>query len=854
MNYKATRVLVFAVLFAQFLCFPIFAADLLRVTFLDVGQGDAIVLRTAEKTILIDAGDDRFDVAKRVIIPFCKKEGIKKFDHVIMSHPHRDHFGGFIDLVDAVGMDEFIFSTDTLGSGDPEEGGQDFQLYMRLYNALKEKGVKYTQARMTDTWDFGKGIKVDLLHVSEQKRGPMDGPPRLAVPEPILAGEPLKTSANEDSLIFRVTAGKISYLFTGDAEKDAESFAVKNHGDKLKCTILKSGHHGSKTSSGFPLMELAKPEYAVISVGEKNSFKHPSPETIDRYAYYKMKVFRTDKDGTVDSFTDGKTVRFVSKQSPLEFSAKPKVIAATAGSVTLKWTTNKPADTRVKYGVGGLSQEKVIEHAVTDHMVTISGLKPGSTYSYQAISVDERQTDQVVTYDGEFSTPNGDTATSRIKTMAINYKEVYMNKPFEVTVKALNPGTAAVSGLSLELYHTAMAPEMLIGSVKSLSLNAGQEGGHSFPVALNWLGKVELVAVLKKGTEILDTGSLNIELLPKLMVVDCSHGNKDYYMGKFAGMKVDIGKYLGFEMRSASKGIDALALRNAFILAIPHPETEFTADELAVIKTFVNKGGAVMMFGRSDYGNKSNPLMQNKVLEAAGSQIRFNDDGFCDPTNNIGPPWKVMMEVFPSPIIKDVKKILVQTACTLMKKGGVGLPASKYVHLFATGDNDSYNIDNDNLGDAFFYASQTTLLPIPVVAGEEIGLGRVACFGEGLYDDRLYAPSNSIQIPQFNRSVIGWLEQAKDKTLKEILQYVETIPSLDDPELSAMRFEAMKELVMETVGVALENGQQEDVLDTFREFNGDAVNKLKEEVRSTLQFRSLHGEKRPNSEAFLERF
>jgi competence protein ComEC len=106
-------------------------ASMLRVTFLDVGQGDAILLRTADKTVLIDAGDDRANAASRAIIPFLKKEGIKKIDTCVISHPHRDHFGGYLELVEAVEIGEFLYSTDAFGGEDPEGGAGDVVIYKK---------------------------------------------------------------------------------------------------------------------------------------------------------------------------------------------------------------------------------------------------------------------------------------------------------------------------------------------------------------------------------------------------------------------------------------------------------------------------------------------------------------------------------------------------------------------------------------------------------------------------------------------------------------------------------------------------------------------------------------------------
>ncbi|HNV72825.1 MAG TPA: MBL fold metallo-hydrolase, partial [Candidatus Ozemobacteraceae bacterium] len=282
---------------------------LLRVTFLDVGQGDSVLIRTAEKTILLDAGDDRSNAANVSIIPYLKKEGIKKIDTCIISHPHRDHFGGFIDLVQAIPIGEFLYAADFMtNANDGESSGNDAQLYQKLHFAIMEKGIAYNQVTEETKFDWGTGIKVDLFHVAESVgiRDEVASAPKV---------DGWKLNANNQSLIFRVSAGKISYMFSGDAEKEVEANMVAKFGSKLRATVMKSGHHGSKTSNSPSFLEnvfggpneVTGPRYAVISVGAKNSFKHPNQETLDNYNYWKVKYFRTDLDGPVDSFTDGQT-------------------------------------------------------------------------------------------------------------------------------------------------------------------------------------------------------------------------------------------------------------------------------------------------------------------------------------------------------------------------------------------------------------------------------------------------------------------------------------------------------------------------------------------------------------------
>ncbi|RCK77831.1 MAG: DNA internalization-related competence protein ComEC/Rec2 [Candidatus Ozemobacter sibiricus] len=805
------------------------------MTFLDVGQGDAILIRTAEKTILIDAGDDRVNAANGVIIPYLKREGITRIDTCIISHPHRDHFGGFIDLLQAIPIGEFQFSSDTLGTGDPEESSSDALVYMRMYNLIKEKKIPYNKVPNGAILNWGRGIKVEVLHADETPRRSADQPPRL-----IQRGEVIKSPANEQSLIIKATAGKISYLFTGDAEKGAEGRAIELFREKLPSTILKSGHHGSKTSSTYPFMDLVKPEYGIISVGTKNSFGHPNKETLEKYAFYKMKVFRTDQDGTIDTFTDGTTVQVVSNQSPLAITKPPEIISLTANSATIQWTTNKTSNSVVKYGTSGYTQQKVLDPFVTVHTVTLTGLKPSTTYLFQAISQDERQPEQVVSIEGRLTTPAGsDLPLPKIVGMGTTTKAIYLRKPFTVQVDLKNPANEPQKNFALALYHSSMADVNLLGTT-NVSLAASGQGTLTFPVELSWLGKVELIAVLTNGKDIIDTSSIVVDVLPKNILVDCAHGNIDYFTGRFAGMKMDLYNRHGFSMKSISKLITPAALEGSFVLIMPEPKEALAAEEIAAIKEYVSKGGSVLFFLKSDYKDLSAPHLVNPILQAIGSRIRFNDDQFCDPTNNIGPPFRAFVHVFPDPIIQGVNQLLFRSSCTLVNHQMQGLTASKDLHLLAVGDDDSYNVDTDNMNDcSFYYASATPRLPIPVVAAEDLGTGRVACFAEPLYDDRLYADPK-IPTALFNSQVVAWLATAREKTLRDLLRSLDNLESIDDPDLRASRFDGLRAAALDQIQQGMAEGAEADIQAAFQEYASPAVQDLARDLRHTLQFRDLH--------------
>jgi len=592
-------------------------------------------------------------------------------------------------------------------------------------------------------------------------------------------------------------------------------------------------------------MDVVLPEYGVISAGTGNSFGHPTQAVLDIYEYHKMKVFRTDKDGHVESYTDGKTVRFVTDNSLIEFAQKPKVISLTANSATIQWTTNKAGTTAVYYGENSLTSSKVYDHAVKTHTVTLTGLKPSSTYKFRVESRDPREIDKVITSEGTLTTPAGASdPLPKIVSIGANYDKLYMKHPFKVLVPVKNPATVAATGILLEVYHSAISSTNLIDNIKFDKLNADETVQAAFPAQIDWLGEVELIAVLKKGTKIIDTASVIVTLDAKAMMVDCAHGNKDYYTGRFAGMKMDLFQNYGIQMRSISKTITYDMIKDAFVIAIPHPTLDFKKEEVTALKKFVSGGGSLIMFGKSDYRNLSNPDMFNSILKGVGSKIRFNDDQACDPTDNIGPPYRPFIKHFPTNAITgDVKKLLLRDSCTFINSTSKGLVASKNLFLLATGDDDAYNSDADNLGDAYIYASHTPQLPIPVAAAEDLGLGRVACFGEALYNDNFYTSPGDLDTAMFNRNVIRWLTLGKEKTIREMLEYVADLDNENDPEVRIDRLAELSPIVIQHLRSEFDGdaAAMRNVDELFSEYgDSNSLEGLRKQVEQLHRFDSLH--------------
>lgn len=257
----------------------------LRLTMLDVGQGDAILLELpAGEDYLIDGGgfyipkDQRkysvTDIGKRVILPYLKQQGIDSLEGIILSHPHPDHYEGLISVVRDLPVKHFYWNGDKFDDSSFEE-------MMRL---LREKKVgRYRIHKASDA------IKKDSVMI--QWLGPKDGVP---------------ASMNDRSLVMRIDHGEICFLLTGDIEASAEKRLVKE--GQLECDILKAPHHGSNTSSTMSFINAIKPKHVLISAGANNPFGQPDKEVIDRYKKMGIPIWRTDRNGAIRVISDGEEI------------------------------------------------------------------------------------------------------------------------------------------------------------------------------------------------------------------------------------------------------------------------------------------------------------------------------------------------------------------------------------------------------------------------------------------------------------------------------------------------------------------------------------------------------------------
>ncbi|MBI1967137.1 MAG: DNA internalization-related competence protein ComEC/Rec2 [Gemmatimonadetes bacterium] len=247
----------------------------LTVHFLEVGQGDAAVLRTpGGRWIVIDGGPrtpDR-DAGRRVVVPFLRKRGVARLALLVATHGDADHLGGLPAVIDAFPPGLVLEPGEPLGR----------PLYLEFLAAVEGSGAAWHPARTGDRIELD-GVLLEVLS-----------------PDSAWLAQPL--DANEHSVVLRVTYGGVRLLLTGDAGVPVEARLAGRVG---AVDLLKVGHHGSRSASSEEWLAELRPAWAVISVGRRNRYGHPAPEVLERLAAQGVTIFRTDQSGTITFGFDG---------------------------------------------------------------------------------------------------------------------------------------------------------------------------------------------------------------------------------------------------------------------------------------------------------------------------------------------------------------------------------------------------------------------------------------------------------------------------------------------------------------------------------------------------------------------
>lgn len=251
---------------------------MLTVLFLDIGQGDSIlVLSPGGYTMLIDGGNSPSD-ATDIIIPALHAHGYDQLDFLVATHPDQDHIGGLVTVLQKIPVSHAVLT-------GQEHTTQTYEAFLEEISRLRNAG--------------------QLTPVKARRGTPLNLDPALNV-EVLAPGDDVVATGdtNNASIVIRLTYGAVSFVFTGDAEEDEENWILAQGGD-LRAQILKVSHHGSKNGTSEAWLKAVSPEVAVISVGADNRYGHPSSQVIERLARRKIKIYRTDQQGTITVTTDG---------------------------------------------------------------------------------------------------------------------------------------------------------------------------------------------------------------------------------------------------------------------------------------------------------------------------------------------------------------------------------------------------------------------------------------------------------------------------------------------------------------------------------------------------------------------
>ncbi|MEK7539052.1 MAG: ComEC/Rec2 family competence protein [Patescibacteria group bacterium] len=250
----------------------------LTFAMLDIGQGDAFFIESPTGTqILVDGGPPRkiLSALARVMSPFDKH-----LDAIIITNPDQDHIGGFLDVLKMYKVDR-VFESGTYN---------DSKTYQNLENEIKNKNIPDILAKRGMRLEIGGGAVIDILFPDQDVS---------------------TWASNDGSVVAKLTYGASSVMLTGDATMLTEKIILReNSTDALKSTVLKVGHHGSRTSTSQEFVKAVTPSYALISNGKDNKYGHPHQDTLETLASSGVKILRTDLLGNIIMKSDGQNTGF----------------------------------------------------------------------------------------------------------------------------------------------------------------------------------------------------------------------------------------------------------------------------------------------------------------------------------------------------------------------------------------------------------------------------------------------------------------------------------------------------------------------------------------------------------------
>lgn len=231
------------------------------VYFLDVGQGDSILVKSGDEYMLVDAGEED---KGRDVVEYLYDIGVDKIKYVVATHPHSDHIGGMDDVINSFKVENIIMP----------DAPASTRCFSNMLNAVEDNNINVIKGEAGCSFELG-----DI---------------KCSIAAPIKIGD----DANNNSVVMKLVYNNDSVLLTGDCSKEEEGTIIES-GTDILANVLKAGHHGSSTSSTKEFLKRVNPQYAVISCGENNDYGHPHRETVESFNKYGIETYRTDKNGVI---------------------------------------------------------------------------------------------------------------------------------------------------------------------------------------------------------------------------------------------------------------------------------------------------------------------------------------------------------------------------------------------------------------------------------------------------------------------------------------------------------------------------------------------------------------------------
>jgi competence protein ComEC len=329
------------------------ANENLTAHFLDVGQDDSILLQFHGKNVLIDGGTE--DAGPRVE-SYLRNHGVSSLDLLVATHPHEDHIGGLIAILNNIPVKQI------LDSGQVHTA-PSFETYLNL---IDQKNISYNTAQRGQTVNLDPKLKIEVL-----------SPPATLFQDDL----------NQNSIVLKITYDKVSFLLMGDAGFEAEN-SLLSSGDNLKSDILKVGHHGSSSASSPAFLKAVKPVVSMIKVGAANDYGHPSGKTLSALQSTGSKVYRTDLDGNVVVTTDGQSYAVSTEKQPkstvgrapqnraTSFAGSAAPVAAVSAVSLQQFVGSSKSDT---YHYPGCQWAQKIKPG---NLISFSGLQDARAHGY----------------------------------------------------------------------------------------------------------------------------------------------------------------------------------------------------------------------------------------------------------------------------------------------------------------------------------------------------------------------------------------------------------------------------------------------------------------------------------------